>query len=167
MAELFHSTLSADTAAIDSGAGGFSTAFRHLRIFLILRTTQVAVGSLAALTFNNDTGSNYDRIITRTLNAAVAGSNSLAQVSLEFQVFGASAQAGAVAAVTIDVPFYAATTFHKSITSLNSRIEDTAGDAYCEFLAGRWRSTSAISRVAITGSGGNLLAGSSMSIYGF
>lgn len=163
---LFDSTLGADTATIDTGANGVSQLYDHLLLVLLLRTTEAVTLSGVNMTFNGDGGANYDRQVIRNTNTTVIGAISLAQTSFTILAPGASAQTGAFSAPAIFIPSYAQTNAHKAFDFTQASIEDTAADCRIESAAGRWRSTSAISRVALTAQSGNLLAGSRMSIYG-
>jgi len=164
--KLFDSTLGADAASIDTGAGGFSTNFAHLEILAYLRTTEAAVQSSVIWNFNGDGGANYDRHRISAANTTVSGAPTLAGTGFLINCLGASAQALAFSMARIDIPAYAQTTGHKAFFCWNSHIEDTAADCLVDMRGGRWRSTAAINRVAVAAGSGNLLAGSRLSVYG-
>lgn len=165
--ELFDSTLSGAAATIDSGAGGFSTSLNDLVVVLYLRSAEAAVTSTGILLINNDSGANYDRQTLRVTNATVAGAIALAGSAWNFNVLGANALANSFSASTLIFPNYAGTTGFKQWSGGTSKLEDTAADCQTTYDSGQWRSTSAISRIAVSISGGsNLVAGSRMTIYG-
>jgi len=165
--KLFDSTLGANTASIDSGAGGFSQVYDHLMVLIIARTTQAAVQSTITMQFNNDGGANYDTVRITDVASTVSGNTSLAQTAFTFSCVGANADAGDASAQDLFIPAYAQTTFHKTGTVRTSHCEDTAADNIVEMKSFRWRSTAAINRVAITAGSGSLLAGSRLCVYGF
>lgn len=159
--------IGADAGSIDSGAAGFSTALDHLIILAYLRTTQAAVQSTSALTFNNDGGANYDNMrLTVSATTTVSGNSQVAQTSFIFNTLGASALSGAFSTAEIIVPFYAQQTGQKTFGLRNVNVEDTAADGVIDHKGGHWRSTASINRVIIAAGSGNLLAGSRMTIYG-
>ena len=167
MTVLFDSTLSGAAATIDSGSSGFSIGYNHLRVVLYLRTAEAVVQSSVAITINNDGGSNYDIQRIRNVNTTVTGNISLARVNLLASCPGASAEAGAYAAVDMLIPAYAQTTGHKALTWTVGGTEDTAADCVMEQGAGRWKSTAAVNRIIVAGPGANnLAAGSRMTVYG-
>lgn len=166
MRRLYDSTLGSDTAAIDTGANGISQGHSHLLVLMLLRTTEAIVGSSATVQVNNDSGSNYDLQRTTVSNTTVTGGITLAGSSWTFGVAGANAQTGSVSPILIVIPSYTQTTFHKNGLAWRSVLEDTAADGVYQSIAIRWRSTTAVSRLAVTAGSGNLLTGSRMSIYG-
>lgn len=163
---LFDSTLGGAAASIDTGAGGVSTAYNQLFIFIVARTGQAAVQSGAWFTLNNDTGNNYTRQFMNG-NATVGsfGSNTSVAPSTgaAFNVLGANATANAAASVVVHIPNYSGTTFSKQAICHVSSVENT--NAVTSQTAFMWNNTAAISRIALSGTG-NLQAGTRMTIYG-
>lgn len=164
--KLFDSTLGADAANIDTGAGLFSTLLDQLVVYAIFRTTEAVTESSAGFRFNNDNGNNYDFQSINVDNTTVTGALTLATSFIGMFALGASAQAGAFTAVVMEIPAYSQTTAHKSLNLRGTSIEDTAGDCRSQTLFGRWKNTAAISRVQLIPGSGNLLAGSRLSVYG-
>ncbi len=163
--KIFDSTLGSDTASIDTGAGGIPSGGDLLEVWILCRTTEVAVGSSLIVRVNNDSGANYDVVQVRGLNVTAAAANTLAGTSWLLGSFGASAQAGAATVIRMTIPSYDQTTFHKAAEATVEQVEDTAADARVTAYGLRWRSTSAITRLAITAGSGSLLTGSRMFIY--
>lgn len=166
MALLYDNTLLANTASIDTGASGIAQTHDHLLVLMVLRSTQAVTEAGGFMQFNADAGSNYDKQSFLVDNTTVTGVISLAQTQYVLTFLGASAQAGAFGALEFWIPAYRQTTAHKSFTTKMVAIEDTAGDCRTEMGGGRWRSTAAISRLAVGPASGNLLAGSRVSIFG-
>jgi len=167
LTQLFTSTLGANTASIDTGAGGIAAGFSVLEAWMVLRTTEAAVNSSARITVNNDSGANYDRQTISGSGVTAAAGNALAAAFWQVQVAGATATAGEVGIVVLTIPFYAATTFRKQGSVLNMENDDAAAaNQQANALAVQWRNTAAITRLAVTAGSGVLLAGSSLVIYG-
>ena len=61
LVSLFDSTLSVDTATIDTGAGGIASGHGALIILLYLRTDEAVNFSTFTMTLNNDASAVYDR----------------------------------------------------------------------------------------------------------
>lgn len=162
--KLFSQILTADTSLIDTGAtipGGFDI----LEVFIVARTQEVAETSAVQITFNNDTGANYDvqRILGQ--NATASAANSLAQSSVGVAICGDSAHAGAASTIRFTIPAYSSTTFHKVGEMTNMLVEDTAATCRVDLKGFRWRNTAAITRIAFTPTTGFKL-GSCVYIYG-
>jgi len=164
--ELFDSTLGADAASIDTGAGGIAQTNDHLLILVLARTTQVAVQSSFTALVNADGGANYDRQELQGANVTASAAVALGEASVFMSCPGASAEAGAVGVCRIEIPGYRQTTFHKVGVVLNAYNEDTAAENRVQSKSVRWKSTAAITRFSITAGSGNLLAGSRLAIYG-
>lgn len=131
------------------------------------RTTEAVVLSTVAVTFNGDTGANYDFSSIRNANATLTGSNTLAAANINLPFFGTSAQAGAATCLHLWIPFYTGTTFHKMGNVLISHVEDTAADARNYAIGLRYRSTSAITQATVTAGSGSLLAGTRLLVLGY
>jgi len=167
LAKLFDSTLSGAAASIDSGAGGFSTSFDLLQIFIIARTAEAVVFSTLAIVLNNDTGLNYDYTLVQNRNTTVTGAVVAADTKWGTVVPGASAAASYCAVVRVDVPGYGQTTFFKTGVMVSGDPNSAAASEDINARALAWRNTAAINRVAISVQGGpNLVAGSRLLIYG-
>jgi hypothetical protein len=154
---LFDQTLATDTASIDTGAV-LPPDFSLLDIFILGRTTDAAAFGQLAITFNNDTGANYDwkRFFSSGSQAVAADSK------FGFFIAGATSLANAVGVVNMRVPGYAQTTFFKACVGTAVR-HDSLDD---EIIGGGWRSTAAINRVKVASLTANLKAGSRLLIYG-
>lgn len=165
--ELFDSTLGADAASIDTGAGGFSTSLDHLLVMILARTAQVAVFSSLQITLNNDSGANYDTQNLRARNVTVDASPTAAASALGPNAPGDSVAATVFGGVMLWIPSYAQTTAQKVVIEWSGWGEDTAAEEGVHMRAHRWRNTAAISRLIMTGGGGaNLRAGTRMTVYG-
>lgn len=168
LVSLFDSTLGADAASIDTGAGGIASGHGSLYVVLSLRTAQVTGGSNIQCRFNNDSGGNYQYSRIRNQNTTLTGFTSTGQTSLNVGAFaGASCATGVFSAGYIVVPAYDGTTNNKACKSHSGVADTTASSCFVDDVEASWFSTAAISRMAVfANSGDNLKAGSRMTVYG-
>lgn len=165
--QLFFQALGAPAASIDSGAAGFSGSFTSLLILIQVRTNTAATNVAGKILFNNDSGGNYDRTRLQTVNTTVTGATGLAQTSLAPTFAANTLGAGVFSTCRMFIPAYSATTAQKSGELTSGIADPTAANCLVEINSFNWRSTAAITRVSIASSdAANLLAGSSMVIYG-
>lgn len=167
-AVLFDSTLGADAASIDTGAGGIAQTQSILEIFIIARTDDVSPQGAIFLTLNNDTGANYDRERVLGLNVTASAANALAQTAWTIETHGGGGSATTPGTVWITIPGYTQTTFNKVGMQVAASPDATAANDTVETCALGYRSALAISRakVAVAGGGAVLRAGSRLLIYG-
>lgn len=165
MLKVFDSTLGADAASIDTGAAAVPAGYDVMEVFFLGRTTEAVDISGVQITLNADTGANYDRQTLRGTNVTASATNAVAQANWGLGVPGANQHAGAAAVIRFSIPSYAQTTFHKTAECSLAIPDDTAGNNRVEIESLRWRSTAAITRMAVAASSGSLLAGSRLLIY--
>ena len=111
------------------------------------------------LRMNGDTGANYV-----SEEGYAGGSNSAPSSNALFLGYGpaASAPANVVGALDITIYDYASPTWYKLVSGTAYR-----GDAnYPQFLGGMWKSTAAITDLALFLDGADLVAGSTAALYG-
>jgi hypothetical protein len=164
--ELFDSTLTVDTAAIDTGAGGFSTALDHLLVFLQTRTTQVIIIGSVLLTLNNDATGTYDDQSVRGRDTTASAVDGQANSSITLATAGASCAAGVFGGMLLAIPNYAGTVAEKTVVCLGGFADEAATGGDAGIRVGHWRNTAAITRLTFTGSSGDLLTGSRVTVYG-
>lgn len=167
LVSLFSSTLGADTASIDTGAGGIAAGHGSLILELVLRTSEAAAFSNTKLTFNADSGANYDTEGIQALDTTLSAQRITGDSGINVTAHGAGGAANYAGAAMILIPAYDATTFYKT-GNFNAGQNDTAtGNMYTLLRTFTYRSTSAITRATITAPGGsNLKAGSMLTVYG-
>lgn len=165
---IFDSTLNTTATTFDTGAGGVPGTFNHLVIMAMLRTNLAATAFDAFnLTFNADTGANYDRQTLRGSSGTASAVNTLAQTWMQIPTYGAGASSGAFISHFIVIPGYAQATAHKNIWAGASCLDTTAANCRFECTACRWRNTAAITRITgSVNSAASLIAGSRFTIYG-
>jgi hypothetical protein len=165
---LFDLTLSAATASIDTN--GFSlTGYQDLLIYLRAGSSKAASNDSLYFTVNNDTGSHYSWG--------------------QFNVHGTSTSPGGTEGGTTSVPsattpfWIPGTTATELLGAVKVEIHDYAG-AHNHFITGTffyqisgtnnqvglgqelWSGGAAITRLAVTATGGSLVAGSRLTVYG-
>jgi hypothetical protein len=143
-----------------------SGAYRDLRLVVRGQSTAVATSVTINVTFNNDTGANYDQTFFQWNNTSSANA-SVANANISMGVLaGSTAPSGTPGAMTMDIYEYAGTTFHKQVEMVSGvKVANAVNSVFSRAGSGWWRNTAAITRVDITISG-NFVAGSSVSLYG-
>lgn len=170
LVKLFESTLGANAASIDTGAGGIPSGHGDLIIFITGRTNRASSVDSALLLVNNDTAAHYDNEFVEGSGSSMSALNTNAISSFantNIATFaGNSATAGIAGMLQIVIPAYDQTTFNKAGIVIASAPLDSSVATLTTFAA-QWRSTAAISRFSVApGIGTLLLAGSRMVIYG-
>jgi hypothetical protein len=168
LVKLFDSTLGASAASIDTGANGVAGGHSDLLIYIVGRCDLVVNSATVALQFNADTGANYDWIWNRNAGGVLASVSTFADTAAEIgNVPGTTGAATYPGTFAVSIPSYTQTTFFKAGQSLGGSVFATLGNTQTTFAAFAWRNTAAITRVSLFPfSGGNLIAGSRMVIYG-
>jgi hypothetical protein len=165
LVKLFDSTLGADAASIDTGAGGIAAGYAVLEVFLYLRSNEGGVIATCNIRVNNDSGSNYDAQRLRGIGSSPDSAGLFAQTQWAGATAGTGTNANVFAVTRMAIPAYDNTVAWKA-AEWHEGLGDVS-QGYTGVKSGTWRSTSAISRFAITPAGGqNFKAGSRMTIYG-
>jgi hypothetical protein len=165
---LFDSTLVADAAIIDSGAGGFDTTGNLIAVFWKARTDEAAAGSSVLLRLNGDSGAAYDRIFVQGANATAAANNALAATSWVISAVGNTGAAGLFAKGEAFFYGYGTTENPKTGRAINAIAEQSAANTAVVLYGLGYRSATAISRVSIAPGGGTVLrAGSRLTVVKF
>lgn len=140
-----------------------------LEILITARTDGAGqISAVLGLTFNNDSGANYDLEVASAQNVTAAATVSNAGSSFGALIFvhgsgGASTYPGAVRIV---VPDFAGTTFFKTGLIEAGANDPTASQNIWRGGVFGWRSTSAITRFAVSATGGEKLkVGSQLLVY--
>lgn len=162
-------------ATVSVGVGGTATVsftsipstYSHLQIRGIARENRAIVtGGTMKMTFNSDTAANYS-VHTLYGDGAAAASQATANTAYSQVGYatGTSALTNNFGAFVTDILDYANTSKYKTVRTLGGGDNNGAGEM--DFGSSNWRSTSAISRIDITGStGANILQYSSFALYG-
>lgn len=124
-------------------------------------------GSTIAAQFNGDTASHYiwEQMYVTGTTVNSAGSSGLVDHTQFGPTAGTSSGSGP-ASFDLIIPNYANTTFYKN-TMANGTRWVSSTSSYIQNFAGRWESTVAITSIKMYDEfGGNIIAGSTFSIYG-
>jgi hypothetical protein len=165
-AQLFDSTLGADTASIDTGANGVPQTYNHLLVVAIAKTSQAVVISDGLWRFNADAGGNYDRQTLRARSAATTSGAAAAATSVDINYPGSSNAAGHFGLSAMFIPAYRQTTAHGLLVEMGGWADSTIANSEAHVNIGDWRNTAAITQLSVTAGSGNLIAGSRVTIYG-
>ncbi len=132
-----------------AGTSAFSTAYRVLEIWVYARTDVAAVFDTINLNFNNDSSAIYDRINIRDTNVTLAQDNVLSNTTWNFNSMGATALASEFGCLRMTIPNYSGTVGFKTGEFTQANMDSTAANTRTVIGAIGYRSTSAITRVAI------------------
>lgn len=158
------STLGSAAASITCSS--ISGAYKALYITFDARGDTAAVTLSGNVTFNSDTGTNYD-YFTVNNNANTNGHNTANMAILI--VDGASATSNFSGTSSLFIPNYANTTFNKTIVGIsNGLLQNAAPIGYVSNVYGSWHpaSPAAITSITITASAGNFITGSRLTVWG-
>lgn len=134
--------------------------FKHLQIRAIAR---VASSSGAYLQYNSDTGTNYTRHYLEGNGSTVAAGSGTSQTKIDYLQAISTASTNGVNIV--DILDYANTNKYKTTRILGGF--DVNGTGQIGLGSGLWMSTSAISTITITTSGGaNFATTTQFALYG-
>lgn len=164
MVKIDEATPSATGVVTFSSLGSYT----HLEILYSGRGDQVATSTAINLTFNGDTGANYDRQLMQGAAGTPTASESLGQTSAAIgNIAAASATASMIGSGRIVILDYRGTTFFKQCVTANTYQTGTGSGAFFtrQFSVG-WRSAAAITSITLTLASGNYVAGTIFSLYG-
>jgi len=158
--------LAIDTATITFAS--ISGIYAALKIIMYVRTDDSDTTDFIELTFNNDTGANYDwRTVMQTGSRSTSANNSANEIKMGF-IVGANAPSNVFSNVELIIPDYANTANQKTLEGhCNARATNFSGGISVSAFAGFWRDNSAITEIDLVSEGGsNFVAGSSIYLYG-
>ncbi len=171
---VFRYTVSgSDKASIDTGvdtpAAG-SNDFTNgdlLEVFMYARTDDAVIFSDLSVTFNNDGSAIYDRQRLRANNTTTASATEIGGTGVHASVAGANAGANRFSAVDMKIPNYLGTVGYKTGSFTGENADQTAANDLYDLIGFTYRSTSAISRIAVASAvaGKKLKVGTQLLIY--
>ncbi len=160
-------TLISEVSPSGTGTVSFSSiasSYRDLLVVIRGRGTAVATNVVVQMTFNSDTGANYEYQRLTGLGGTPSAALASAQTNLAvMNLPAASATSGVVGYSRCYIGDYANTTFWKAASS--DTFSYTTGYAK-DNKAMIWHSTSAINRIDLVLASGDFAAGSVVSLYG-
>lgn len=159
--------LGSDTATVTFSS--IPQIYRNLEVRYVARSSVAATADNMLMRLNGDSGANYDRQLGLVSNATFVGQEAIAGTSANVgNISGNSATAGLCGAGKININSYRQTIFNKMIFSENGYEDANAsGGIKAMFLAQQWRSTAAITSVALFTAASNFKAGSQFDLYGY
>lgn len=165
--KVFDSTLGAPAASIDTGVGGISSGGGVLYVYFDGATADAGAATNVDIRVNNDSGSNYDAQIWYENAVALGNGNAVGTAQWKLIGHGAGGTANYSGGIILTIPGYDGTTFFKTGIAQSWTIDAAAnGNNFVAHYGVGWRSTSAISRLAVfADSGANLATGSRLQIY--
>lgn len=166
MVQLSQTILSGTAASISFTT--ISGAYTNLQIVISGRGDNVGTSQGLTMTFNSDTGNNYDWQYIRAHGTTLVGAETLATSNLYVcDMPCAGAPAGAAGQATITIAGYAGSTYQKTFTAIgNLKVATTTGNIWIQQQTGWWRNTAAITTVTLALSTGNFAAGTIATLYG-
>lgn len=162
-------------AQIIAGVGGvasmdftsISGSYTNLRVVCQMRGDVAATYCNLYVTFNNDSGSNYDWEWLYALHATATADEGIGDTKMLLgQVVGGTATASRSGSFDLVIPGYSRTVFHHPCTAESFAPAAGTGTVGRFTAGGHWRSASAITRVTITPHSGNFAEGSIATLYG-
>jgi hypothetical protein len=163
---LFTSTLSGAAASIDTGAAGIAAGHGTLYVVICGHTSGAGVDVGVNVIVNNDTSSIYDvQQLAANITTVSAGVvQASAQWSLD--MIGTNASDSYSSTVILEIPQYDQTTFWKSGAARCYLPYSQSTSLHVMSYAIGYRATTAISRLKATAASGNLVTGTSLTVYG-
>jgi hypothetical protein len=140
----------------------------HLLLITYLRGDTAASLIQTYMRFNNDSSSNYDSQNVGGNASSATAAEELAQSGVPCTAMpAASAGSNLFGSQIIHIPYYSqASNAKTAVTHAALKTGTTSGSVYMQVRSGFWRSNSAITRITILASTGNLAIGSRVSLYG-
>jgi hypothetical protein len=140
--------------------------YNHLRLYIVGQESNSG-GAFIELNLNGDSGSDYQYGWSfASSSSGMTNFSSLSASNLLVCYFNDTSVAGASSSSTIDLPFYAQTSFYKDMAGQSS-LYNASSYSSSTFYNGTWKSTAAITSATLTVTGGyNFAVGTSISIYG-
>lgn len=164
-------TITADGSGSTIDFTSISDTFTHLFFIGQIRFVGAITEALIEVRFNNDSGGNYHEIDLVADGATPTSTPNASQNEISLgKVPGGSATANHAGQINAYIANYKATDFFKTINCQFGHIRDaTPANFEAGLAAGMWLDTTAINRITLlstTGSAGNIVSGSSVTLYG-
>jgi len=142
--------------------------YTHLQLRIIARNTEATTDSQTTFRFNDDSGANYSSHYLRGTGAsASSGANTSNTKGYLGWNTGSSSTASNFGVYIVDILDYTNTNKYKTTRSLNGYDNNGSGNLW--FVSSNWRSTSAITKISLTGdnqAGRNFVQYSRFDLYG-
>jgi hypothetical protein len=142
--------------------------YRHLMIEWQGASNNVGGAITLMMRFNGDTGTNYDWAANIFSGAGVASSadSGTGDITMNVGAIGGTTSTG-TSGGRIDIQNYAATTLQKTaISHSTTKNANTAGNVFWKATGAHWRSSVAVTSVALFPSAGSFITGTMIQLYG-
>jgi len=143
--------------------------FSHLKLVIFGRSNYAGPNATIKYVINGDTGANYDYQLAYGVNNTSVGASAVIATATDQVSAITAATASANYSGVIESMFfcYKNTTFYKSFKTTTSYNSASLANCQVVDLVNTWRSTSAITSIAMSDTGGgSFIAGSSFYLYG-
>ncbi len=139
--------------------------YRDLLLSTTIRGTHNAASTELHVTFNGDTGANYDSFRNNTFGAAVTYGGTYMDVAA---ISAATSPANTPSQDEYVIANYVSTTFHKVITGNGGfkLANSGGGNINGEAITGYWRNTAAITQIDLNLTADNFEVGTDVALYG-
>ena len=156
-------TTTLGSAASSITFSSIPSTYTDLRVIVTWNTNNATFNNLA-ITFNNDTATNYSDTYIYGNGASVGSARETSQAYINCGLSAGDSSTTKFAFNTLDVMSYAGSTYK---TLLNTNSDDNNGSGYVITTVGLWRSSSAINRLDLKClSTANFVAGTTATLYG-
>ena len=138
-----------------------------MQLWLQLRQSTASVTTANfGITFNNDTGTNYQRSGTQ-LQGSGTSIYAAAQTSITMATAAANATSNHFGTGFFTIPSYSGGVFKQMLGNFSIDGTNVVAGSLVYLLSGLWLSTAAITRITLTpASSANFIAGSRVTLYG-
>jgi hypothetical protein len=140
---------------------GIAGTYSHLQLRVLQRST---TPNNTNMTFNSDTGSNYNWHELYSDSSTAASANSGGSVAFMKASYLETISAGYVGAAVIDILDYSNTNKNKTMRALVGSNAGSTG--YVLLRSGLWRNTAAITTIRLTPASGSWDNNASIALYG-
>ena len=158
------------TNTLGSSAASFnftSIPSTYTDLILVIRYAGTSNDQNSLLRFNGDTGSNYSRTFMLSGSSGTASGRNSNQTFIQMvQNMGAGTSLDSGNYHIVQIMNYANTTNYKTMLDRTYAQNNSGTQAELLAFVGLWRSTSAINQITYSQGGGDILAGSSATLYG-
>jgi hypothetical protein len=142
--------------------------YTHLQLRMLVRNSEATTDSQTTFRFNDDSAANYSYHYLRANGATVSSGAGTSTTKGSFGYNPGSTSGASVFGVyVIDILDYANANKYKTVRSLNGYDNNANGNLW--FWSSNWRSTSAVTKISLTGdnqAGRNFVQYSSFGLYG-
>ena len=156
--EVAIATQTLGSAASSITFSSIPSTYTDLRLVMVCTTSAVGV---VRIQFNGDTATNYSETSLAGNGATARSGSSVNKTYIDIDNLAGNTSATIPELYTIDVFSYAGSTYK---TVLNTSSEDNNGSGTLTRQVGLWRSTSAITSIALIGS--TFSIGTTATLYG-